>query len=243
LLFDGGGTLMFLDQDFLAATAAANGVAVPAERFNELHAGLVYELDAGIRAKRRFPKKLEAPESYWQRLFQQLGLPVEAARRAAQATETRHAALPLWTFTFPWVLETLDQLKQAGYGMSMVSNEEGLLAQELVDLNMQGYFDVALDALNGVSKPQPGIYQRALKALDLRAEDCLFIGNVFFMDVWGANRVGMPGLHLDPFGLYQGWEGARLRDVGQLPAWLESYTAYPARADVFPLRDFTLLSD
>jgi putative hydrolase of the HAD superfamily len=94
---------------------------------------------------------------------------------------------------------------------------------------MQDYFDVALDALDGVSKPQPGIYHRALKALSLRAEECLFIGNVFFMDVWGANRVGMPGLHLDPYNLYQGWDGARLRDVSQLPAWLEGYAANPVR--------------
>jgi hypothetical protein len=43
-------------------------------------------------------------------------------------------------------------------------------------------------------------------------------------DVWGANRVGMPALHVDPLGLYEGWPGECIRDLSLAPEWLDGYS-------------------
>jgi len=240
LLFDAGGTLLFLDQNYLSRLAHEEGFQIEAQRFYKEHFRRIHWLDTCIRTYRRLPPRLDKP--YPQLLFEHLGLPKEAAARAGQVAQARHKAENLWTFTFPWVAETLEQLKSEGYRMSVISNADGRVEQQVRDLGLEGYFDRVYDsAVVGVQKPEPEIYELALKDFALRPEEALFVGDVFCIDIWGANRVGIPGLHLDPLGLYEGWPGARIRDLRQLPGWLERYTEAPERFDVLPLRDFALL--
>jgi len=242
LLLDAGGALLFIDQDYLSRLADAHGFQVEAKRFYEQHFRLVHWFDTYVSAHRRFLQVLSEP--YSQILLRLAGLPEEAAAQAAQVAEARHEQRNLWEFTFPWIVDTLDQLKDEGYCMSIISNADGRVEQELHDLGMRGYFERVYDSeVVGVQKPEPGIYELALNDLGLRPEEAVFIGDMFYIDIWGANRVGMPGLHLDPLGLYEGWPGARIQDVRQLLGWLKEYAEAPERFDVLPLRDFALLSE
>jgi HAD superfamily hydrolase (TIGR01549 family) len=242
LLLDAGGTLLFMDQDYLSRLADTQGFRVEAKWFYDAHFRLVHWFDTYVSTHRRFLQEL--PRPYSQILLRLVGLPEESAERAAQMAEARHEHINLWGFTFPWVAETLDQLKGAGYRMSIISNTDGRLEQELHDRGMAGYFERVYDSeVVGVQKPEPGIYELALKDLGLRPEDALFVGDMFYIDIWGANRLGIPGLHLDPLGLYEEWPGARIQDLRQLPGWLKEYAEVPERFDVLPLRDFALLPE
>jgi FMN phosphatase YigB (HAD superfamily) len=141
-------------------------------------------------------------------------------------------------------VETLDQLKDEGYRMSIVSNADGRVEEELHNLQMRGYFERVYDSnVVGVEKPEPVIYEMALNDLGLRPEKAVFVGDMFYIDIWGANRAGIPGLHLDPLGLYEEWPGARVQDLRQLPGWLKGYAAAPERFEMLPLRDFALLPE
>lgn len=241
LLFDAGGTLLFLDQDYLSRLAHEEGFRIEPQRFYEEHFRRIHWLDTYLMTHRQFPPRLDRP--YPQFLFEHLGMTEEAAARAGQAAQARHEERSLWTFTFPWVVETLEQLKSEGYRMSIISNADGRVEQQVRHLGLEDHFDRIYDsAIVGVQKPEPRIYELALRDFDLRPEDALFVGDVFCIDVWGANRVGIPGLHLDPLGLYEGWPGTRIRDVRQLPGWLERYADAPEGFDVLPLRDFALLA-
>jgi len=239
LLLDAGGTLVFMDQDYLSRLADAHGFQVEARRFYDEYFRLVHRFDMHVRTHRRLPPK--RPKPYLQTLFEWVGMPEQAAERAAQVAEIKHKEQNLWTFTFPWIVETLEQLKGQGYRMSVISNADGRVEQQLRDLGMGSYFDRIYDsAVVGVQKPEPGIYELALKDLGLRPEEALFVGDMFYVDIW---RAGIPGLHLDPLGLYEGWPGARIQDLRQLPDWLKGYAEAQERFDVLPLRDFVLLSE
>ncbi|HID86110.1 MAG TPA: HAD family hydrolase [Anaerolineae bacterium] len=240
LLLDAGGTLLFMDQDYLSRLADRHGLQVEAERFYEQHFRLIHWFDTYVRTHRRFLSRPSEP--YSQILLRLVGLSEEAAEQAAQVAEARHEQENLWGFTFPWVRETLDRLQSEGYRMSVVSNSDGRVEQELHDLEMRGYFERVYDSeVVGVRKPEPGIYEMALKDLGLQPEEALFIGDMFYIDIWGANQVGIPGLHLDPLGLYEGWPGTRIRDLRQLPGWLKEYAKAPEQFEMLPLRDFALL--
>jgi len=242
LLLDAGGTLLFIDQDYLSMVADAHGCQVEARLFYEQHFRLVHWFDTYVSTHRRFLQGLSEP--YSQILLRLAGLPEEVAERAAQIAEARHEQRNLWEFTFPWIVETLGQLRDEGYHMSIVSNADGRVEQELHDMGMRGYFERVYDSeVVGVQKPEPGIYELALNDLDLRPEEALFVGDMFYIDIWGANRVGIPGLHLDPLGLYEGWPGAHIQDLRQLPGWLKEYAAAPERFEMLPLRDFSLLAE
>lgn len=242
LLLDAGGTLLFMDQDYLSMLADTQGFQVEAKWFYDEHFRLVHWFDTCVSTHRRFLSGLSEP--YSQVLLRLAGLSEEGAEQAAQMAEVRHEQRNLWGFTFLWVVETLSQLNDEGYRMSIISNSDGRVEQELHDVGMGGYFERVYDSdVVGVRKPEPGIYELALNDLGLRPEEALFVGDTFYIDIWGANRLGIPGLHLDPLGLYEGWSGARIQDLRQLPGWLKKYADAPERFEMLPLRDFALLPE
>jgi putative hydrolase of the HAD superfamily len=242
LLLDAGGTLVFIDQDYLSSLAGAQGFQIEAQRFYEEHFRLMHWLDTHLRTHHRFPPRLNKP--YTQILFESVGMAEEVAARAAQIAETRHKERNLWTFTFPWIRETLDRLRDAGYRMSIISNADGRVEQQLCDMGLESYFERIYDsAIVEAQKPDPGIYELALKELCLQPQDALFVGDVFHIDIWGANRVGIPGLHLDPLGRYERWPGEHVQDLRQLPGWLRGYAEAPERYEMLPLCDFVLQTE
>jgi len=242
LLLDAGGTLLFMDQDYLSRLAGEHGFHVEAERFYEQHFRVVHWFDTYVGTRRQF---LSGPfEPYSLVLLRLVGLSDEAAERVAQVAQARHEERNLWEFTFSWIEETLARLKNEGYRMSIISNADGRVEQELENLGIRSYFEKVYDSeIVGVRKPEPEIYELALEELGLQPEEALFVGDMFYIDILGANRVGIPGLHLDPLGLYQGWPGARIQDLRQLPVWLQEYKAAPERFEVLPLQDFVLSSE
>ncbi len=242
LLLDAGGTFLFVDQGYLSELTAQHGFQVEARRFYEEHYRLAHWFDTYVSTHRRFLPGLSEP--YSQLLFRLAGLSDEAAKQAAEIAEARHEQRNLWEFTFPWTVETLDQLRDEEYRMSVISNSDGRVEEQLHNLEMRGYFEQVYDSeVVGVEKPQPGIYELALNDLGLQPEEAVFVGDMFYIDIWGANRTGIPGLHLDPLGLYEEWPGAHIQDLRQLPGWLKEYAAAPERFEMLPLRDFALLSE
>jgi len=239
LLLDAGGTLVFIDQDYLAHLADLQGFPVTGWRLHDEHFRLIHWYDTYVGNHRKLPPRLGKP--YAQALFEAAGLPLEAAEKAGEMAEATHGERNLWTFTFPWVREALDGLRQAGYRMSIISNSDGRVAQQLSDVDLSHFFERVYDsAVVGSSKPDPHIFQLALSDLDLEPGDALYVGDMYYTDVWGANRAGMGAVHLDPLGLYGGWPGVHLEDVRQLVGWLPGYVAAQEAYDMRPLSRFTL---
>jgi phosphoglycolate phosphatase-like HAD superfamily hydrolase len=142
----------------------------------------------------------------------------------------------LWTFTFKWVREALSCLATQGYRMSVISNSDGRTAQVFCDLRLAHYFEHIFDSKTlGVEKPDPAIFEVALNKLNVAPADVLYIGDIFYVDVLGANQAGLGGLHLDPLRLYRGWPGVHLRDVRDLPGWLGNHYVHSLDLDLFPL--------
>ena len=110
LLLDAGGTFLFVDQDYLSWLADQHGFQVEARRFYEEHFRLMCWFDTYVSTQRRFLSRLSEP--YSQILFRLVGLSDEAAEQAAEIAEARHEQRNLWEFTFPWIVETLDQTRK-----------------------------------------------------------------------------------------------------------------------------------
>jgi hypothetical protein len=70
--------------------------------------------------------------------------------------------------------------------------------------------------------------------LHLHLRDAVHIGDIFNVDVRGANAAGIRRIHLDPLGRYSGWPGGHLPDIRALPDWLSRYSHSPAYFDLFP---------
>jgi HAD superfamily hydrolase (TIGR01549 family) len=191
ILLDAGGTLVYPSVEIIRGAGQNHGAGAPTAKdyFTSilLHAGTPAALTASVlsEAERMCSRADGAP---WTRTF--------------------------WTYALPWTRAAVEQLYAAGYRMSVVSNSDGNVAHQMADLGLSRYFDEVFDShLLGVEKPDPRIFQLVLAKLGLHPTDCLFIGDVFMVDVIGANAAGIAAVHLDPLELYGGWPGIHTKDL------------------------------
>jgi putative hydrolase of the HAD superfamily len=95
--------------------------------------------------------------------------------------------------------DTLAALRARGLRMGLVSNTMWpgeYHRRELDRFGLTPYFQPTLfSADEGVWKPQPGIFQRALDALGVEAKEAVFVGDQPEYDVLGAQGVGMRGVY------------------------------------------------
>ncbi len=220
LLFDAGGTLVFPNMPFLRDTAEKYSVKVTEDDVFCAYCELIFEIDLHAKEHGILPEPY--PRGVGWAFFEKIGLEGKALTQASKETTVYNEHENLWAFTYPWVSDALDKLQKQGYRMSVLSNADGRVEQLLKSLGLAKYFEHIFDShILGVEKPNPKIFQIALKELNLLPEQTLYIGDVFCIDAWGANNVGIPAVHLDPLGLYQGWEGARVTSVAALSNALE----------------------
>lgn len=233
LLFDAGGTLVFPDQSFLIEQAGSLDISLTHSQLFDGYYRLIYNLDCLARLG-------EPPQSPWRHgyvhaLLDLLGITGPAAETIVAASQARHHEKSLWAFTFSWVPESLARLVEQGYRMSVVSNSDGRTVELLDEAGVLPYLERVYDShLLGLEKPDPALFSAALADLGLSAAEALYVGDVFSIDVVGANRAGLGCVHLDPLGLYAGWPGLHLPDVRRLPGWLVEYMANPGAFDLFP---------
>jgi HAD superfamily hydrolase (TIGR02253 family) len=94
---------------------------------------------------------------------------------------------------YPGVKETLAELKKMGLKLAVVS--DGVRLKAWMRLNAAGldkYFDVVVTHEDTCKKkPCPEPFQKALKELGLRPDECLFVGDWPERDIEGAKAVGM----------------------------------------------------
>ena len=120
---------------------------------------------------------------------------------------------------FPHIHETLAQLKKSGYALGMITNGYGQFQMDnIYALQIEQYFDVILvSEWEGMKKPDPRIFIKALEKLQVSPSESVFIGDHPENDVKAAQNVGMKGI----------WKKDAQWDDVQADAVLEDYLELP----------------
>ena len=239
LLFDAGGTLAFPDFDYLSQVALNLGVQVQVNQLYKIHCQMILDLDERTQIMGHLAEPF--PNGYPQTLFKDLVHDPVVFQDLMSTVENRNKGKSLWTSTHPWVHVALDKLRSSGFKMSVISNSDGRVNQILEELGLKSFFDGVFDShVLGVSKPDRRIFEIALEDLDLQPKDAIYIGDVFFIDVWGSNQAGLGCIHLDPEDIYSQWPGIHLPTIAHLPAWLSDFQQNKGDFDLFPALDLTI---
>lgn len=235
LLLDAGGTVVFPNAELLAQWAGDEGHEMAAESIMEGHFRAIHEFDRAVRDSCRF-----TPVPYPMFVHAMLthaGVPAAVIPRVLERAATYDVEGNLWQYTQPWVERALERLGAAGYRMSVISNADGRVARMMDALNYTRFFERIYDSgVMGVEKPDPAIFRRVLDELGLTAAEAIYLGDVYHIDVWGANRCGLGAIHLDPYGLYGDWPGARIRTIIELADWLDDSNGAWHTRDLHPAR-------
>ncbi len=221
VLLDAGGVLLDLEYPYLRRLVQARGVEVSLEALAEAEARARNEINRQIQVTGE--KASEFWRDYFQLILGRVGVPVEQRERMIDSLWEAHQRFGLWTAATEHGPSTVAELKRRGFRLGVVSNAEGRVAVDLDGAGYEGMFETVVDShVVGVEKPDPGIFDIALKRMEAVPETTVFLGDVPSVDVIGARAAGVTPILLDPHDLYGDEEVTRLRCIRELPDCLPS---------------------
>jgi len=99
---------------------------------------------------------------------------------------------------FDDVVPALTDLKNRGLILGLISNVDRDVTSLLNELGLPSLLQVTVTSQSaGFNKPHPEIFQAALRQAEVQAQESIYVGDQYQIDVVGANKVGMKGLLLD----------------------------------------------
>ena len=124
--------------------------------------------------------------------------------------------------TFDDVVSALTELRNGGFILGLISNVEHDMTPLLTETGLQSLLQVVVTSLDaGFSKPQPEIFQEALKQAGVKASEAIYVGDQYQVDVGGANKAGMKGILLDRGGYFaEITDCPRMRSLDQVAEYL-----------------------
>ena len=79
------------------------------------------------------------------------------------------------------------------------------------------FFDFSLAAGEvDIYKPEPGIFEHALRRANVRARETVYVGDNYFADVIGARRAGLQPVLFDPNGIFADADCAKIKSFDEL---------------------------
>lgn len=223
-LFDVGGTLITFDSARRARAycerAAQVGITVsPQETLRVLDA-----LDAEL-PERTKPVQLSllSPRAqrafwvdFWAEGFLQIGVSAPDAHRFA-----RELLDPVnggnFQHVYPDVVPALQSLRARGKQLGIISNFSPNCEPLLKQLGIAAYFDFFIvSGIVGIEKPDPRIFELAVRASGQLHAELVYIGDSIFHDVEGAQNAGISGVLIDRSNRFPDFHGARIRDLREL---------------------------
>lgn len=215
LLLDAGNTIVFFDEAAAVEILARQGVRTSVERLRAAHGPAKREYEALLRSGGTHEAGWPV---YGRALLRAAGVAEARAGDMVGALRAAHDVRNLWRRVPHEVPGALGRLREAGIRLGVVSNSEGAIEALLADVGLRPFFEVVVDSgTEGVSKPDPEIFRRALARMGARPERTAYVGDVPAVDVDGARAAGMDAILIDAFDHYPGYTGApRIRSVAEL---------------------------
>jgi putative hydrolase of the HAD superfamily len=218
ILFDAGHTLVFIDPDRTRQIYRESGIEVSREAFltaeSQARGILTGLVQAGSEGTER-----ELWHQYFVSLMEASGVPEDQLDAVGRGIRDAHTQAHLWTGVDPRTSPALEALVGQGFRLAVISNADGRMEDALVRAGLRDHFEFVIDSdLVGVAKPDPEIFLAGARMLGLPPEDCLYVGDLYPVDVVGARAAGMSAVLLDPLDALD-YPVDRVAAVADLPAY------------------------
>jgi HAD superfamily hydrolase (TIGR01509 family) len=239
VIFDLGGTLLDFNPDRLPWLEWERVGLASAHAYLAAQGYRIEEQELVAHFLERLPERWERAAQGGENL--RLGDVMREACAACGVTLTEeeivgavaHYIEPLDVRVVPYddTVETLAALRAQRYRLGLVSNTmwpARYHCRELVRFGLLSYLDHTVFSSDvGIWKPQPGIYLLSLAALEVPADEAVFVGDMPAHDLVGAKEVGMRAVYKqnDAF-LPDGVEAdAVIEHLSELPDVIERWQA------------------
>ena len=199
---------------------ASLGVAAEASALDAAIVASWRDLDRALpRGTNRYAAFPGGEAGYWLRFVEGVTARVPGVRAVDALGLLREAFLDPAAWLVPDdVHPALVALRRAGIRLAVVSNWDSRLPRLLERLELAAFFDaIVVSSVEGVEKPDPELFRRALARLGARAEQTLHVGDVAELDGDGARNAGIEAVLVDRPGRLVPGPGV-VRDLSEIPA-------------------------
>lgn len=202
ILFDAAGTLFFLTKivgDHYAYVGREVGLDLDAQELDRAFHTAWQEMPR--RSAIEGPRENDDKESWRElvgRVFDRVAPSLSEIDRDNffEVAYEHFAEAGVWEL-YPEVPEVLDQLRPR-FQLAVISNFDGRLRLILQNLGISKYFSrVFISSELGADKPDREIFRRALKLIDLNADEVLHVGDDPERDWNAAQEAGLLVFQLD----------------------------------------------
>src|SRR5262249_30342976 len=132
LLLDAGGTLVYPNAPLLQQACLALGCELAAGSLLSPFFHNIFEVDVALRDGRA----LGSTDVFLAAVLTRAGAPADVARRALLEAKSACGSTSLWTYALPWAHSAVERLHAEGYRMAVVSNSDGTVRNQMVDLGL-----------------------------------------------------------------------------------------------------------
>jgi putative hydrolase of the HAD superfamily len=225
--FDAGNTLIFPDYEIYRDVARELGITVD----------IADAISAEALARSSFDGAVSSSEGrdvmsfwdiYYTPFYRHLGVPDERVGHAIELTRRANDRdLGIWKVPVEGYRETIDRLRDRVGIIGIISNSDGRLDRRLEGIGIRDDFDFVIDsAVIGTSKPDRAIFDAAIELGGIPADELVYVGDYYAVDVVGARSAGIRPVLFDPVGAYDEVDCDVMRAfpeiVDLVDAWRES---------------------
>jgi putative hydrolase of the HAD superfamily len=241
IFFDVGNTLLFPNRKKMLAP-------IPDSRHPSLEQWQALER----RTKKEFDENMQSggvDHGFWwmfhTHLLHDLAADYASHVHLLEAADAREALLrelvrntqksTNWDQILPGTRDALERIGR-NFRIAVISNADGTIKQALSHCGIAECFESITDSgIVGLEKPRREIFEIALASMQARAEESLYVGDVYSVDYLGARNAGMQAVLMDVAGAYRDrakhdrgnddrdhddGELARVESMEQLEIWL-----------------------
>lgn len=210
IFFDVGNTLLFPNREKMLAPIARQHHPT-LEKWQALERRTKKEFDRGMQDGR-------VDRGFWRifhtHLLEQLDQSPDLLDVLVENTRDSSN----WDQIRPGTRDTLQQLCEK-FRIAVISNADGGIERVLSRCGIADCFESITDSgIVGVEKPRREIFEAGLKAMNARAEDSVYVGDVYSVDYAGARNAGMDAILFDVAGAYSHRDLPRVESLQQLHA-------------------------
>jgi len=216
IFFDIGNTLLFPNRAKMLAPISADRRPT-LEQWQALERRTKAEFDQGMQSGRVDHGFWRIFHSY---LLEDLGEAASGRNGLVQQLVENTQNSANWDQILPGTRAALDRIRKK-FRIAVISNADGKIEQVLSRCGIADCFESITDSgIVGFEKPRREIFEAALQTMNARADESLYVGDVYSVDYVGATNAGMQAVLFDVAGAYRGQQEPRVESVEQLEAWL-----------------------
>jgi HAD superfamily hydrolase (TIGR01509 family) len=216
VFLDAGGVLVFPNWERVSEIFARHGIGVSADALRAADPAARFAVDQAHHVVST--TDADRGSMYFRMVFAGAGIPDDAPiQPALEELWAYHTEHNLWEYVPPDVVPALERLHDLGLTLAVASNANGALHRAFDRLGLTRHFQAICDScVEGAEKPDPRFFEIVLQRSGGRPETTLHVGDLYHVDVVGAQRAGLRAALMDPFGLYRRYDVTRVRTLDEV---------------------------